>query len=120
MLGTLTIALGGAWVLGRALGVRGDTQTLIGVGTAICGASAIAATTAVLKPKVSQVAYALGTIFTFNVIAVLTFPALGHLLGMSPPPSGCGRAPPSTTPPPWWLPRTPSTPQPAPTPSWSS
>lgn len=29
-------------------------------------------------------AYALGTIFTFNVIAVLTFPALGHLLGMSP------------------------------------
>lgn len=84
MLGTLAIALSGAWILGRALGVRGDTQTLIGVGTAICGASAIAAATAVLKPKGSQVAYALGTIFTFNVIAVLTFPALGHAIGMSP------------------------------------
>lgn len=84
MLGTLVVALGGAWLLGRAIGVRGDTQVLIGVGTAICGASAIAAATAVLKPKPAVVAYAIGTIFTFNVIAVLAFPPLGHLLGMSP------------------------------------
>lgn len=82
MLGTLAVALIGAWLLGRAIGVRGDTQVLIGVGTAICGASAIAAATAVLKPKPSIVAYAIGTIFTFNVIAVLAFPPLGHLIGM--------------------------------------
>jgi len=84
MLGTLAIALGGAWLFGRLLGVRGDTQTLIGVGTAICGASAIAATTAAINPKRSSVAYALATIFTFNVVAVLTFPPLGHLMGLSP------------------------------------
>jgi uncharacterized integral membrane protein (TIGR00698 family) len=84
MLGTLAVALGGAWLLGRWLGVRGDTQTLIGVGTGICGASAIAATTAVIKAKESQVAYAIGTIFTFNIAAVLLFPPIGHLLGMSP------------------------------------
>jgi uncharacterized integral membrane protein (TIGR00698 family) len=84
MLGTLAVALGGAWLLGRWLGVRGDTRTLIGVGTGICGASAIAATTAVLKPKQADVAYALGTIFTFNIAAVLLFPPLGHLLGLSP------------------------------------
>ncbi|WP_460666097.1 YeiH family protein [Kribbella swartbergensis] len=84
MLGTLALALGGAWVFGRLLGVRGDTQTLIGVGTAICGASAIAATAAAINPKRSSVAYALATIFTFNVVAVLTFPPLGHLLGLSP------------------------------------
>jgi uncharacterized integral membrane protein (TIGR00698 family) len=84
MLGTLAIALGGAWLLGRWLGVRGDTQILIGVGTGICGASAIAATTAVIKAKQDQVAYALGTIFTFNIAAVLLFPPIGHLLGMSP------------------------------------
>lgn len=83
MLGTLAVALGGAWLLGRLLGVRGDTQTLIGVGTGICGASAIAATSAVLKPKEADVAYALGTIFTFNVAAVLLFPPLGQLMGMS-------------------------------------
>ncbi|MGW4523656.1 YeiH family protein [Amycolatopsis sp. NPDC004378] len=84
MLGTLAVALGGAWLLGRWLGVRGDTQTLIGVGTGICGASAIAATTAVIRPKQAEVAYAIGTIFTFNIAAVLLFPPLGHLLGMSP------------------------------------
>jgi uncharacterized integral membrane protein (TIGR00698 family) len=84
MLGTLAIALLGAWLLGRLLGVRGDARILIGVGTGICGASAIAATTAVLKPERAQVAYAIGTIFTFNVVAVLLFPALGHAWGMSP------------------------------------
>jgi uncharacterized integral membrane protein (TIGR00698 family) len=84
MLGTLAIALGGAWLFGRLLGVRGDTQTLIGVGTAICGASAIAATAAAINPKRSSVAYALATIFTFNIVAVLAFPPLGHLLGLSP------------------------------------
>jgi uncharacterized integral membrane protein (TIGR00698 family) len=84
MLGTLTVALGGAWLLGRLLGVRGDTQTLIAVGTGICGASAIAATSAVIKPRQADVAYALGTIFTFNIVAVLLFPPLGHLFGMSP------------------------------------
>ncbi len=84
MLGTLAVALGGAWLLGRTLHVRGDTQTLIGVGTGICGASAIAATTAVIKPKQTHVAYALGTIFACNIAAVLLFPPIGHLLGLSP------------------------------------
>jgi uncharacterized integral membrane protein (TIGR00698 family) len=83
MLGTLALALGGAWLFGRLLGVRGDTQTLIGVGTAICGGSAIAAATAAIGAKRSSVAYALATIFTFNIVAVLTFPPLGHLLGLS-------------------------------------
>ena len=84
MLGTLTVALGGAWLFGRLLGVRGEAQILIGVGTGICGASAIAATTGVIKAKQTQVAYAIGTIFTFNIAAVLLFPLLGHAFGLSP------------------------------------
>jgi uncharacterized integral membrane protein (TIGR00698 family) len=84
MLGTLAVALGGAWLFGRLLQVRGDTQILIGVGTAICGGSAIAAATAAIGAKRSSVAYSLATIFTFNVVAVLAFPPLGHLLGLSP------------------------------------
>ncbi|GLZ49613.1 hypothetical protein Acsp06_57980 [Actinomycetospora sp. NBRC 106375] len=82
MLGTLAVALAGAWVLSRLLDVRGATGLLIGVGTGICGASAIAATTAVVRPREHEVAYAIGTIFTFNVLAVLAFPPLGHALGM--------------------------------------
>ncbi|MFC4948456.1 YeiH family protein [Pseudonocardia sp. GCM10023141] len=84
MLGTLAVALLGACGLGRLLGVRGDTQLLIGVGTGICGASAIAATQAVIRAKDSQVAYAIGTIFTFNIVAVLAFPQIGHLLHLTP------------------------------------
>lgn len=48
LVGTLVAALGMAWVAGRLLGLRGDLRTLIGIGTAICGASAIAATDAVI------------------------------------------------------------------------
>jgi len=83
LLGTLVIALVAAWLIGRWLGVVGDVRTLIGVGTAICGASAIAATDAVIDAPEQDVAYAVATIFTFNVVAVLTFPILGHAMHLS-------------------------------------
>jgi len=83
MLGTLAVALGGGWLIGRALGLAPDVRTLIAVGTGICGASAIAATQSVIRAKADDVAYAIGTIFTFNVVAVLTFPFIGHALGLS-------------------------------------
>lgn len=82
MLGTLAACLLVAWVVGRALGVIGDLRTLIGVGTGICGASAIAATAPILGAASAEIAYAVAVIFLFNVLAVLAFPALGHLLGM--------------------------------------
>ncbi|MBZ2196724.1 YeiH family protein [Occultella gossypii] len=84
MIGTLVAALAGAALLGRALRVDSDLRTLIGVGTAICGASAIAAVTPVLRPTGTKVTYALSTVFVFNIAAVLALPPLGHLLGMSP------------------------------------
>ncbi len=84
LLGTLTIALGAAWLVGGWLGVPRDLKTLVGVGTAICGASAIAASDAVIDAAESDVAYAVATIFTFNVVAILTFPTFGHLLHLSP------------------------------------
>jgi len=83
MLGTLAVALVGAHFLGKALRVPGDARLLIGVGTGICGASAIAAVTAVVDVAEAEVAYAVGTIFLFNVVAVLIFPPIGHLLGLS-------------------------------------
>jgi uncharacterized integral membrane protein (TIGR00698 family) len=83
MLGTLVICLVLAWLLGRWLGVVGNMRTLIGVGTGICGASAIAAVTPVIGAVGVDVAYAISTIFLFNIIAVVAFPIIGHLLGMS-------------------------------------
>ena len=83
LVGTLAVGLVAAWIVGRWLGVVGDVRTLIGVGTAICGASAIAATDSVIDAPEQDVAYAIATIFTFNVVAVLTFPSLGRLLHLS-------------------------------------
>src|SRR5438128_472301 len=82
MLGTFAVCLGLAFVLGRRLGIGRDLRTLVGVGTAICGASAIAAVSPAIRAKSADVAYAISTIFLFNIAAVLTFPPLGHLLGL--------------------------------------
>ncbi|MFE1207280.1 YeiH family protein [Streptomyces sp. NPDC058762] len=82
MLGSLTACLVAAYLVGRLLGIGGDLRTLIGAGTGICGASAIAAVTPVIGAASAEVAYAVSTIFLFNIAAVVTFPFLGHLLGM--------------------------------------
>lgn len=83
MLGTLGIALAGAAIIGRMLRVDANARILIGVGTGICGASAIGAVAAVLDPKEEEVTYSIATIFAFNIVAVMLFPPIGHLLGMS-------------------------------------
>ena len=83
LVGTLAICLIGAMVLGRSLRVRSSLRTLVGVGTAICGASAIAAVTPVIDAADDDVAYALSTVFVFNAVAVVLFPLLGHALSMS-------------------------------------
>ncbi|MST32852.1 putative sulfate exporter family transporter, partial [Acidimicrobiaceae bacterium USS-CC1] len=83
LVGTLVIALLAGWLAGKALRLPGDVATLVTVGTAICGASAIAATDAVIDADGADVSYAVTTIFTFNVAAVLLYPTIGHALGFS-------------------------------------
>ncbi len=80
---TMTVAFLTAWALGRMLGVHDKLKILIGVGTAICGGSAIAAVTPIIKPDDHDTAFAISTIFLFNLVAVLLFPLLGHLLHLS-------------------------------------
>ncbi|HEV7146829.1 MAG TPA: putative sulfate exporter family transporter [Pedococcus sp.] len=82
MIGTLTVCLTLAGILGRRLGISRELRTLIGVGTGICGASAIATISPVIRARDADVAYAISTIFLFNIAAVLTFPAVGHLLAL--------------------------------------
>lgn len=83
MLGTLTVCLLGAWLFGRALRVPNELRALIGSGTGICGASAIGAVSPVIAATEATTAYAVSTIFVFNVAAALLFPPLGHLIGLS-------------------------------------
>jgi len=83
MLFTLSAAFLTAFFVGKALKLEGKMTTLIGVGTSICGGSAIAATAPVIQAKDEDVAHAISTIFLFNIIAVFIFPALGHMLKMT-------------------------------------
>lgn len=80
---TLSAAFIAAYGFGRLLGVPSKLKSLIGVGTAICGGSAIAAISPIIEADEMEVAYSISTIFLFNIIAVLIFPPLGHLLGFS-------------------------------------
>lgn len=72
-----------AWITAKMLKIDFVTGTLIGVGTSICGGSAIAATAPVIKANNQEISYAIATIFLFNIIAVFLFPALGHLLKLN-------------------------------------
>lgn len=84
MLTTLIVCLLGAWIVGRMLRTERRLTTLIGVGTGICGASAIAAIAPVIGAASAQIAYAISTIFLFNIAAVVLFPLLGHALNLDP------------------------------------
>lgn len=81
ILSTITTALLLAWLLCRWLSLSSTTATLIGVGSSICGGSAIAATAPVVDAGDQDIAQAISVIFFFNVLAALLFPALGCLLG---------------------------------------
>jgi uncharacterized integral membrane protein (TIGR00698 family) len=83
MLGTLVIVLTAAYVLGRVLHIDRDLRRLLGIGTAICGGSAIAALSSVIDVNEAEVAYAISAVFLFNVAAVLTFPWIGHLMQLT-------------------------------------
>ena len=80
---TMTAGLVCALWLGRSLGIDWRMRCLIGMGTTICGASAIAALAPVIKARAEEIAYSVTVVFFFNMVAVFTFPALGHLIGLS-------------------------------------
>lgn len=70
-------------IIGKFLNINFKMRNLIGAGTGICGGSAIAALSSVIKPEEKEISYSLSTIFLFNIVAVFTFPILGHLFNMS-------------------------------------
>jgi len=77
--GTLAIGL----LLGRFLKIEKKTSHLISCGTAICGGSAIAAISPLIKAEEKQMSVALGTVFVLNSIALFLFPFIGHQLHLS-------------------------------------
>jgi uncharacterized integral membrane protein (TIGR00698 family) len=80
---TIGLGFGVALILGMFLGVEWRMRFLIGMGTVICGGSAIAALAPVIRAKPEEIAYSISVIFLFNMLAVIIFPGLGHMMHLS-------------------------------------
>lgn len=83
ILSTIITSLVIAYILHKVMHIPGNISTLIGVGSSICGGSAIAATAPVIDADDEDVAQAISVIFFFNLIAAILFPVLGTWLGFS-------------------------------------
>ena len=83
IISTITTSLVIAFVLHKVMRVPSKISTLVGVGSSICGGSAIAATAPVIGADDEEIAQSISVIFLFNIIAALIFPTLGGLLGLS-------------------------------------
>ncbi|MFN4365284.1 YeiH family protein [Chryseobacterium hispalense] len=68
---------------GKFLRIERPLSFLISVGTAICGGSAIAATSPIIKPEAKQISLALAIVFTLNSIGLFLYPAIGHFMGLT-------------------------------------
>ena len=80
---TISTSLIVSYVLHKAMKIPSKISTLIGVGSSICGGSAIAAASPILEAKDEDIALSISTIFFFNILAVFIFPFLGHLMHMN-------------------------------------
>jgi uncharacterized integral membrane protein (TIGR00698 family) len=74
----IAFALGVAFLVGRALNIPRRLTALIGIGTAICGNSAIIATAPLIEAKEEEVSFAVAMITLFGLIAVIVYPMIGH------------------------------------------
>lgn len=83
ILSTISVSLILAYVMKKVLHIPSKISTLIGVGSSICGGSAVAATAPVIDADDEEIAQAISVIFLFNVLAAIIFPPLGAALGFS-------------------------------------
>ena len=79
ILATISTSLIVAYLLHKIMHIPSKISTLIGVGSSICGGSAIAATAPVIEASDEEVAQSISVIFLFNMIAALLFPTLGKI-----------------------------------------
>lgn len=80
---TIATSLIVAFIVHKAMHIPSKISTLIGVGSSICGGSAVAATAPVINADDEEVAQAISVIFFYNVLAAVLFPVLGKILGFN-------------------------------------
>lgn len=69
--------------LGRLFGLRPKLTSLLAVGSAVCGVSAIIATKGAIDADDEDSSFAIAAILAVGAIALFTFPLIGHTLHLS-------------------------------------
>lgn len=83
IISTILTSLIVAFLLCKIMKMEKKVSILVGVGSSICGGSAIAATAPVIDADDEEIARSISVIFLFNIIAALIFPTLGNILGLT-------------------------------------
>jgi len=78
IIGTVLTAIVLVSYVAKRVGLTDRLGTLIGVGTAICGATAIVATAPTIGAKDDETSYAVACITLFGVVAMLVYPFAAH------------------------------------------
>jgi uncharacterized integral membrane protein (TIGR00698 family) len=82
ILATMTVAMGGAWVLGQIFGLSKRASVLLGAGTAICGNSAIVAVAPLIDAEDRDVLVSVGAINLLGLAMMFAVPVAGGWLSM--------------------------------------
>lgn len=77
---SVILGIGLTYWFGRLLKLDRTLTLMIGIGTSICGATAISCVKGVLEAKDDETAYAISTIVFFNLLAFFVYPFVGHIL----------------------------------------
>lgn len=76
----VSIAIVLTYLLGLKLGLPDRLAMLIGIGTAICGSTAIVAASPAIHAKDEEVSFSVATITIFGVVAIFVYPLIGKML----------------------------------------
>jgi uncharacterized integral membrane protein (TIGR00698 family) len=79
---TMTAAFLSVALASRLAGIPPRLATLIGVGTAVCGNSAIVATSPIIEAEDREISFAVATITIFGTAALLLFPVIALLVDL--------------------------------------
>ena len=71
------------YLIGRRLGLDNKLILLLSSGSAICGATAMALVSPLIKARAETLMISLAIIFTLNTVAIILFPFFGTYLNMS-------------------------------------
>ncbi len=84
----IAAALGLGIFCARALGLSRNTQLLLGVGTAICGSSAIIATAPLIDAEEDELVLTVATVNLMGLVAMFAIPPIAHAFGLTEQVSG--------------------------------